>query len=432
MNDSILRLEQKNLQLENSFSNKVGFKVGMRYNYYDLVKNTDDRNFISVGLGFNIPLPMNNKNKKILSAAQIKAYEYGKRNSESNLKFELLNLFYDFRFNLKQYYSKYEELKNFKELIRVERIKDDLNDAEFNPMKGFDLLDQALSAQISLLDLQQTMYLQLVHLKEKTREKNVLNLIRPLNQEEIKEDVKNELTVYAWSGTIQKYPESSILAYLKSWKVSRMVVSLKKDPAYRLTLNYLLQALDDNSIEAEVMFSDNDWIKNPSQVDMAEALKDVSTSKISAVHLDLEPHQFSDWEAKKEHYLDNYVQVVARAKSYCKANQLELNVSIPVFYPEKYLRDIYKHADHVYVMAYGHKEVDYIERKTKEENEISRVKTIIALSGKNFTTLTELHKFIGSVSQKMDAQKFAVHDFENMVVLDRNSNTTNNTPPGKK
>lgn len=431
-NDSILRLQQRNLELENNLANKMSLKAGLRYNYYDLAQSGSDRNFVSVGMGFSLPIPFHDKNKKALAAAEIKSYEYNRKNNESGKRFELLNMFYEFRYKLKQYYNEYEKLKNYNELIRVARVKDQLKDLEFNPLASFDLLDQALSCQIELLDLEQGLYLQLLRIKDVTTEENVLHLIHPLNRNQIKEDVKKDLAVYAWSGSIKKYPESVIISYLKSWKANRFIVSLKKETEYKMTLNYLLQSLSDNAIAAELMLSDNDWIKNPLLANFEERFKDVDIQKTAAIHLDLEPHQFEDWEINKTAYLDNYIKVLARAKTFCESNHLDLNVSVPVFYPENYLRDIYKYADHVYVMAYDHKDTDYIDRKTKEENDISKSKTIIALNGKNFTSLNELQKFISGLMEKLDKKSFAIHDMESMILLDKNSNTSNNQLNNRK
>ena len=139
---------------------------------------------------------------------------------------------------------------------------------------------------------------------------------------------------------------------------------------------------------------------------------------ISAIHLDVEPHVLNDYDTNKEKYLNQYIDLLKKTKLYCAQKGLKLCVSIPVFYPEVTLKEIYAHADLVYLMAYEHPNAGFIIKKVKEEFAIDADKTIIALRAKDFKNRMECEQLIKELNTTLNATKFALHDLETFVKLD--------------
>jgi hypothetical protein len=144
----------------------------------------------------------------------------------------------------------------------------------------------------------------------------------------------------------------------------------------------------------------------------------IDPASVSGIHLDVEPHAMNDFDANRDKYYAMYVELLKKVKVYCNQKGFKLSVSIPVFYPENTLREIYAQADNVYIMAYEHPEAEYIVRKVKEEFSIAPEKTVIALRAKDFKNRTECEKLITELSATLNTGRFALHDLEGFVKLD--------------
>ena len=144
-NDSILKLQLQNADMESSVINRVGLKGSLKYNYYDPFYSATKRNFFSVGVSVSVPIGLavkENRNEALTHNEWIKS-KFGSNGNE--LFAEQLNIFYEFRYKLKQYLNLYEETKATQERLRIERVRHQFNDAEFNPVHALELLDELQS-----------------------------------------------------------------------------------------------------------------------------------------------------------------------------------------------------------------------------------------------------------------------------------------------
>lgn len=419
--DSILKLQIKNLELENNSWKDINLKTQLRYNYYDIANNNlANRDFFSAGLSVSIPLPLGLKSNKNVIESQAELLKYDQRNRSTQQNLELLNSIYDFRYKLKQYNNFYEKHKKYEELIRIERVKEKLNDLEFNPVSSLNLIDEMLSVEIEMLDLQQEMYLQLLDIITKTPGTEPLSILMPY---EIKEmtipALIKQKAVYIWSDAQLKYDATYIDEYLRLNKISTAIISVRKDGKNKMQAIELIDKLKASKINSELLIGNNDLLtdKAPLQT-IAVIVSGIDASKISAIHLDVEPHTLSDWASNKEKYLDLYVELIKNVKVYCIEKGWKLNVSIPVFYPEEALKNIYAFADNVYLMAYEHNNAEFIIKKVKEEFALGADKTIIALRAADFKNRNDFEKLVNEISTTLNTSRFALHDLESFIKLD--------------
>lgn len=420
-NDSILKLQIQNLELANKPINDIHLNTQLRYNYYDMVSTAAaNRSFLSAGIGVTVPIPLGIKSNKNVVTAQSKLLEYQQKELVSTNETDLLNSFYEFRYKLKQYNNFFEKRKKYEELIRVERVKEKFGDYEFNPIAALNLLDEMLAVDIELLDLQQEMYLQLLDINAKIPGSEVASFIQPYKVDTTKiPHEKNSKALYIWSEAQTKYSPEYIEEYIRLNKISTAIISLRKDQANKEAAVQLIARLAARGIKSELLVGNNKLLmaKDPTLY-LDSITNGLDMKAISAIHLDVEPHVLSDYDSNKDKYLNQYVELLKKAKIYCSQKGVELTVSIPVFYPENILRDVYANAGLVYLMAYEHPEADFIIRKTKEEFALDPNKTIIALRAKDFKNRTECEKLISELSTTLGATKFALHDLETFVKLD--------------
>ncbi|MCX6296512.1 MAG: hypothetical protein NTX97_10675 [Bacteroidetes bacterium] len=421
MNDSILKLEIENLELAHKPLSDVRLNTQLRYNYYDLSKTTNvSKSFISAGLGLAVPIPLGIKANKEVISAQAKLLEYQQKENASTGERDLLNTFYEFRYKLKQYNNFFEKRKKYEELIRIERVKEKFGDFEFNPLSALNLLDELLAVDIEMLDLQQDMYLQLLDINSKIPGSEVSAFIKPYSSDTMKVvREKTEKAMYIWSEAQIKYTPEYIEEYLRLNKISTAIISLKKDNSNKTEALNLFSKLASKGIRSELLVGNNKLLssKDPS-IYFDSLTNGLDLTMISAIHLDVEPHVLNDYDTNKEKYLNQYIDLLKKTKLYCAQKGLKLCVSIPVFYPEVTLKEIYAQADLVYLMAYEHPNAGFIIKKVKEEFAIDADKTIIALRAKDFKNRMECEQLIKELNTTLNATKFALHDLETFVKLD--------------
>ena len=420
-NDSILKLQIENLELAHKPLSDIRLNTQFRYNYYDLVSTSvANRSFLSAGIGVSVPIPLGVKANKNVVSAQTKLLEYQQKEAATTHEVDLLNSFYEFRYKLKQYNNFYEKRKKYEELIRVERVKEKFGDFEFNPLSALNLLDEVIAVDIEMLDLQQEMYLQLLDINAKIPGSDVASFITPYKSDTLK--IAHEKTIkalYIWSEAQTKYTPEYIEEYIRLNKITTAIISLRKDQSNKIEAVNLFAKLATKGIQSELLIGNNKLIaaKDPS-IYFDSITNGIDLKMITALHLDVEPHVLADYDSNKDKYLNQYVELLKKAKLYCSQKGLKLSVSIPVFYPEPILKEIYAQSDFVYLMAYEHPNADFIIRKVKEEFALDATKTVIALRAKDFKNRNECEKLINELNTTMNASRFALHDLETFVKLD--------------
>lgn len=420
-NDSILKLELKNLELENNSWKNINLKTQLRYNYYDITNaKIANRDFFSAGISLAVPLPLGIKANKNAAASQAALLQFDQRSNADQHKSDLLNSIYEFRYKLKQYNNFYEKHKKYEELIRIERVKEKLDDLEFNPVSALNLIDDMLSVEIEMLDLQQEMYLQLLDMITKNPGIDPLYVIRPFQAKElIMPSEQKQRSIYIWSEAQLKYGAVYIEEYLRLNKINDAIISVRKDGSNKMQTIELINKLYAANIKTEILIGSNELLtdKEPVQT-IAAIISGLDISKISAIHLDVEPHVLKGWQDNKEKYLSLYVDLLKKAKTICAEKGVKLSVSIPVFYPDEILKEIYSTADHIYLMAYEHNDAAFIIKKVKEEFAAGAAKTIIALRAADFKNRNEFEKLNEELSMALNTSAFAMHDLETFIRLD--------------
>jgi hypothetical protein len=419
--DSIIRLKVRNQELQNDPWNRVSLKASFKYNYYFIDNTVGSRDYFSLGVGVSVPFPFGKKSdQKVIDAErQLLNYEaQGTPNQE--VYEELMNSLYEYRYKLKQYMNFNEKKQRYRELLRVERVKEQFGDEEFNPLTALNLLDELLAVNVEMLDLQQQMYLQLLKIGNKYPGMDLSGCIKPFVLNSITEEENTMNTsIYAWSAALDDYSNNYIAEYLVLNHISNAIISVKRGGAGNQRTAALIDTLFLHGITVELMTGNNKLLKGDVKTALDSMTAGIDLRHVSAIHLDVEPHALKDYKANEQKYLQQYVKMLNEAATYCRTKGLKLCVSIPLFYPEEVLKDVYALCDKVYLMAYERPEVDFIEKKTAEEFRLGKEKTVIALRAEDFATRHDMEVFMAKLKDKLKTDRFALHDLGRMVDLDQ-------------
>jgi len=166
------------------------------------------------------------------------------------------------------------------------------------------------------------------------------------------------------------------------------------------------------------LIGDNNLILPKNKSKLIKLLNESKNLGFKKVHLDVEPHALNLWPKQDSSLMADYISMLQLARKHCNELNLSLAVSIPVFYKKDDLFQIYSLVDEVYLMNYGATNVKKIDEKLKEEMSLSKRKSHIALSTKDFDSLNELYKTVSSIKKKYPNSKIVLHDLGSLLNLE--------------
>jgi hypothetical protein len=421
ISDSINKLVLENIRLENAPVNNIEFNLYLRYNYYDygVFAPVQNRNFLSAGASVSAPIYFGRRPQQQVVATQEKILQYSQTEASNTRNLTLANALYEFRYKLKQFENFHSKRRTYVELLRIELIKQQFGDLEFNPLTALTLLDELLQIDIEMADLRQQLYLILLDIHHELPAVSAIDYTKSWNPLALPVARQTfDQHIYIWSSSQQEYSASFITNYLIQQSVRTAIISPgKTNESYKRTA-VLMDSLQRVHIETQLMLGENSLLKRKNISTYLDSVyTKLGATTFEYLHLDVEPHTFSDWDTRKQEYLDQYLVMINEVQKWCSKNQKKLAVSIPVFYPTDFLSKLYPLTDKVYLMAYEQKDASKVAEKTKEERAIDADKTIIAIRTKEFTDKQSMNDFLLLLSDKTTQNVFAIHDFNSLVKL---------------
>ncbi len=405
-------------KLRSSFINDISLSTYARYSYYDVYDGgPPNRSFLSLGMNLSVPLTFNQKEKREYYTIQGQIINQKEEVINHDIQINLLNYYYEYQYKLKQFKNLYHKRLVFLELLRTERVKNDLNDMEFNPNTALFILDDYWSNAIELLDLKQDMYKILLTLKTKLPNVSTTEYTKPLNLNNLNISASNPpfKAVYVWSDAFKNHSQTVINEYCKVNEFNPILISYNTTKVYTQQVSEFISKNYTSKIH--LMLGSNKLLSSGLAGYLDTLKNTMNLSFVKGIHLDLEPHTLKDFKENKEKAFENYVAIVKQAKKFADDNKLELSVSIPLSYPENVLEELNKVCNTVYLMAYENVDVDFIAKKTTEEKAILKTKCVLALRTKDFDNRTEMDQLF----KKLGFEKTAYHDLDDLIKFDNTS-----------
>lgn len=417
--DSIVNLSEDLLKYKTSIVHDIRLNAFLRYNWYDIVNTaTGNRSFLSLGLNASFPIPFNQKIKKEIYRTEFELEKFQGETSLSETQKELLNDAYEYRYKLKQYVNFYEKRVRFMELLRQENVLLKLDPLDFNPVKALGLIDDILKIDIELTELNQNMYLKTLRIYSEIPYLRSRDLVKPFFMPNFddKED-KIQRSFYLWSSGLRDYSPSFIEEYLKYNQADELVLSVNEDHDLDSLRTELINNLSAKKRPIHLMIGRNKLMTEGNINDHLNAItKNLNAENFSGIHLDIEPHTFDDYKSRKAEYLKKYEELINEASAWCKAQNKELSVSIPLHYPIELVNNLYTKVDKIYFMCYENVKAEYLIRKLNEFGHSEQ--TVIALRTDDFSNRLELERLFDEISIKTGIHALCMHDFSSVFEMD--------------
>ncbi|MCB9223390.1 MAG: hypothetical protein H6582_04350 [Crocinitomicaceae bacterium] len=398
--------------------NEISLKAFARYNYYSLI-DQGYRSFISTGVSFSIPIPFNHKLKNQVESERYKYDNSRLIQDRANLHEEILSTGYEFRYKLKQFIAFYQKRKLFMERLRVEKVKVRLHDNNIDPLQGLELYDDLLQIDIELVDLLQNMYLKALKIHSRIPHASIRDVVKFQTTEEINEYVDDkERSIYVWSKTFEEFNADFLAEYVIYNEFEKVFVAVSKGD----TLDEKKKFFEYASQNAEVhyMIGDNNMIyEDDIHGYLGAIIKEYGKFEPKGIHLDVEPHTFEDWATEKPKLIKMYLEMIGKAKTYCKDNNLEFSVSIPLHYGEEVVDQLLEACDYVYFMCYENTKTDYIDKKITPYIDNGKDQIVLAFRTEDFNNRIEMEDKIKEVEALTSIDAFAYHDLRRLITFDR-------------
>ncbi len=421
-NNQIEKLISNNNHLESNLLNKINLSLKFNYNLYDYTQsNINNRNYYSLGLAFSAPLNLPfDKTKKILTAQL--AIQSDKNNQDRIVSEEEDGkLFYAIKYKQKEYVNYIYKLNYYQELMRIQRVRNLFKDNNYKPLEALDEIDAYLSNKIEQIDVLQEMYLSLLDFYCKHPKLDLKDYVSTKSMQTITSMDSDKIikSIYIWSSAYKKYSSSYIDEFLSLHNFSNAIVSLPLEIENKnLSINLINELLLQGK-RVELMVGDLSLLEeNNLTARLTKQLDGVDLKEISSLHLDVEPHTMSEWYVNREVLSQKYIKMLQQASDFCNKNQISLSVSIPLSYNDSLLKAVYKYANHVYLMAYEHKDVNYIQRKTAVPMSYGNERTSICIRVKDFETMDEMNQFTRDLTKTMNLDNIVIHDLSDFILLE--------------
>lgn len=398
-------------------SKDMSLRAYMRYNLYTNAETIGQsiRTFGAVGATFNAPLFQNNNNRQI--AEKELAYiqsEAERRQTEVNNS--LLNQYYEYEYVFKSYMEFFGDKGVVFERLRRELIKDDMNDLSFSPLNAIHQIDQIYAIETDLLDIKQNLYLKLLRIYTDMNLDNLGQIAEEVLLDGFFDKTSGERSLYIWSNGFNRFSPQ----FLSNYIANNGFINLYLSPgaAEQERLGGFLKRENLQKVSIYRLVGENSYAIDGNAQGLLNIIGEVNSSEYKGIQLDIEPHTLDDWDENMEVYLNNLIQVTKQARKALNSSK-SVSISIPNFYPESAIEALGELVDEIVVMSYGRAEIDFVIRKLEEERRIASDKLVVAFRAQDFKDRVVMEDFILDFIQKTGIENIAIHDLENLIVLDQ-------------
>lgn len=431
LQDSIFTQQLGKIDNEYNAWRDISLSTFVRYNYYNNtsdinLSNLRNREYFSVGLNLSVPLPLlKSSNHKIAEAREdlLRADLMRSKNKSSQ---SIYSDYSRYQEKLKQYIGDYQKYLQLQTRIEKQQQREELDDPSYSPLLLLEMLAERIEVSRDLLATKQDMYEILIGLREKVSNEDFGKFLYVICPDDYFDQTNQKLskTAYIWSSQFKALPNKKLADYLKKHKINHLLLSTGKDSLIRKKAVNFVHIAKSRDIGVEWMIGDNDLLMPGHDTELETIFSTGKQLGVAGIHLDVEPHARRDWDSRKSEYKALYLEMMHKAKELAIAHELELSVSVPVFY-DSIIKEIAPLADNIYVMAYGLENTEKIKEKVSEELSAKKRGIAIALRPEDFKSLDDFDAFVENLRSELNVSTFAIHDMEALMKLDNSEVTLN-------
>ena len=390
----------------------ISLKPFVRYNMYINEFNAL-RNYGSAGVGLSIPLRFHNKNKLI--RAQEVLYQSEQNKGLEAGDNELVNIYLEFSFKLKQIKDfHYKKIIN-DELIRKELVKKEYHDPAFNPVFTLGLIDDKKAIEGEIIDLKKRMYINLVRLAFYLQDRTPTDFITVLSPSDFSGRYEGSVKTFVNAQDINSHGAVGVVNYL--WKNEFTDVLVENETS---ALGVELELMIEKSKLANISYS---IVKNISSedtlIDIATNISQVEAwnkDEIIGLHFELTDYLSNDTiNELSELEISDWV---SSAKLEINNSSLRISIGVPPGLSLNLLSELFNTFDLVFVHDSGLPNLNRVSTSYAAEMNLSKDKFVLSLKGAEFADRIHLENYLASLYENIGLHNFSFTSFSDLVNVD--------------
>ena len=216
---------------------------------------------------------------------------------------------------------------------------------------------------------------------------------------------EHQRSVYLWSDEFNQYTNQQLAILFETKGIQEALISLGQNTNQAKFLQFLKENRD--SLDIAVMTGDASWLEAGASQQALEKVNAYATLS-NHIHLDIEPHTLSDYEANRAAYMDSLVALVKAIR--INNPDLRLTLSVPFHWSEETYKALSDYTDGVYIMLYGTTDLDRMVERVKAIASVYGLsKTTVALRAEEVVNEFQLENYISQLATATGVKRFAIH-----------------------
>lgn len=390
----------------------ISLRPFVRYNMY-MDEFNIFKNYGSAGVVLRVPLKFHNKAKLI--KAQEAIYESEQLKELQGKDNELVNIYAEFGFKLKQIKDFYYKKMLNDELIRKELVKKEYRDVAFNPVFTLGLIDDKKAIESEIIDLKKRMYINLVRLAFYLKDKKPTDFIEVLKPEDFVGRYDGSVKMFVTKDDIDEFNVLDIANYL--WKNDFIDVIVEDDlDTISDNMNLLLDKTKLGNIFYSIMRKVPIDGQFPNVDSDVQNLLNLDKSRIIGLHYELDLlNDSTSISELNEVDISNWLDEISMD---AVDSQVRLSIGIPKGLGINLLNTIFNKFDLVFVHENGIPNRQRVEDTYASELNLDVSKLVVTLKGMDFADRMHLENYMSNLFENIGVQNFGFSDYSSMSNVD--------------
>ncbi|GEM_PF-3098005 len=389
----------------------ITLKPYVRYNMYMDEFNVS-KNYGSAGVTLSVPLRFHNKGKLIRSQEAIYRSEQMKELEGGDN--ELVNIYAEFGYKLKQIKEFYYRKLLNDELIRKELVKKDYHDVAFNPVFTLGLIDDKKAIEAEIIDIKKLMYINLVRLAFYLENRKPTNFITVLKPEDFVGRYSGSVKMFISRDDMQRFAATDLANFLWKNEFIDAIVETSGD-----SVSEELRVMLDKTRMANIFFTPMTRITATSMLpnvaaDIAQ-IRQWNKDRVIGRHYELEISGNQSMNESEELVISDWLNSIPQNDT---EGGIRLSIGIPGNMSINLLNRIFDKFDLVFVRERGMPDREKIQSTYSREISMDRDRLVLNLDGADFVDRMHVDNFMSNLHDNLGISNFAFSSYESMFHLD--------------
>ena len=222
--ERVKALEAEQIDINYKKDSETQLKLYASLNQGGLANTFTTGHFTSLGVRFKMPVLFTNKKKQKAAELEKKLIDDKLLNDKFNNRKELINLYGEYQYKLKQYSNFTHKVFTIREQIRMEQVLLDDARTTHTPFKLLGLIDNFWAVEYELLEIKQQMYLLLLKMQLRSYQEFFTSCLKPINYQAKEKKLVGNRYLILDPTKVKSIDKGFILKYLQKNEIAHVLL----------------------------------------------------------------------------------------------------------------------------------------------------------------------------------------------------------------